>query len=248
MIIHTFILGIIEGLTEFIPVSSTAHLLITGHILGMPTDQFLEALSICIQSGAILAAVFYFWKLVFKNKSLFGKVIVGFIPTGIAGLLLYPVIKSLLGSTAIIGVALIIGGIGLLLIKPVDEPTAPTDVTYKQAFWIGLMQIFAFIPGISRAGATLIGGTLLRIPRATIVTFSFLLAIPTILGASVVEIRHVTGISGGQWTLIAFGTIVAFVTALFTIKFFINLLTKKPLSWFGWYRIAIGLVVLLFIK
>jgi undecaprenyl-diphosphatase len=108
------------------------------------------------------------------------------------------------------------------------------------------MQIVSFIPGISRAGATLIGGTLVRIPRNIIVPFSFLLAIPTILGASVVEMRHMTGITGGEWGFIAVGTIVAFITALLTIKFFMRLLTKKPLAWFGWYRIVIGIIVLIF--
>ncbi len=248
MILKTLILGIVEGLTEFIPVSSTAHLLLTGTILGIPQGQFLEAVSICIQSGAIMAAVFYFWKTVMKHKELIGKVIVGFIPTGIAGLLLYPLIKSFLGNSAIIGVALIIGGVGLLLIKPIDEAFADVrEITYKQAFWIGLVQIASFVPGISRAGATLIGGSLLRIPRNIIVTFSFLLAIPTILGASAVEIRHVSGITFGQWSLIAFGTVISFIVALLTIKFFLRILTKKPLSWFGWYRIIIGIVVLLFI-
>lgn len=248
MILHTLILGIVEGLTEFIPVSSTAHLLLIGHILGMPQDAFLEALSICIQSGAILAAVFYFWSVVWKQKSLICKVLVGFIPTGIIGITLYPFIKELLGSTAVIGIALIIGGVGLLLIKPVDDERTIDEVSYKQAFWIGLMQTLSFIPGISRAGATLIGGTLLRIPRATIVSFSFLLAIPTILGASVVEARHVTGITSSQWALIGFGTVVSFAVALCTIKFFIRLLTQKPLAWFGWYRIALGIIVLLLLN
>lgn len=248
MILHTLILGIVEGLTEFIPVSSTAHILLTGHILRMPQTVFLEALSICIQSGAILAAIFYFWSVVWKQKSLIWKVILGFIPTGIIGVALYPLIKTLLGSTAVIGVALIIGGVGLLLIKPVDDERTIAEVSYKQAFWIGLMQTLSFIPGISRAGATLIGGTLLRIPRATIVSFSFLLAIPTILGASVVEARHVTGITSSQWALIGFGTVVSFVVALCTIKFFIRLLTQKPLAWFGWYRICIGIIVLLLLN
>jgi undecaprenyl-diphosphatase len=248
MILHTLILGIVEGLTEFIPVSSTAHLLLTGHILGIPDGAFIEVLSICIQSGAILAAIFYFWSVVWKQKSLIWKVLVGFIPTGIIGITLYPFIKELLGSTAVIGIALIIGGAGLLLIKPVDDERTIAEVSYKQAFWIGLMQTLSFVPGISRAGATLIGGTLLKIPRATIVSFSFLLAIPTILGASAVEARHVTGITGGQWALIGFGTIVSFAVALCTIKFFIRLLTQKPLAWFGWYRICIGIIVLLLLN
>ena len=248
MIVHTILLGVIEGLTEFIPVSSTAHLLLAGTLLGIPHGQFLEGLSICIQSGAILAAVFYFWKLVWRHSELFWKVVVGFIPTGIAGVLLYPLIKHFLGSTILIGIALILGGIGLILIKPHDAETKPTDITFKQAFWIGVMQIGAFIPGVSRAGATLIGGTLLGIPRQTIVTFSFLLAIPTILGAGIVEAGHIGTLTASQWALIGLGTLVAFITALLSIKWFINILTKKPLSWFGWYRVAIGILILIFLK
>lgn len=247
MLLHTLILGIIEGLTEFIPVSSTAHLFLAGRILGIPANNFLEAFSICIQSGAILAAVWYFWGMVWSNRGIIPKVIVGFIPTGIAGIALYPLIKPLLGNTVVMALALILGGIGLLLIKPLDTSDSVTTISYKQAFFIGLVQIFSFIPGISRAGATLIGGTLLRIPRTVIVPFSFLLAIPTILGAGVVEMRHVTGIMSSEWVFIAIGTVIAFITALLTIKFFMRLLTKKPLAWFGWYRIVIGLVVLIFL-
>jgi len=245
MIFHTIILSIVEGITEFIPVSSTAHLLLTGQLLGVQSGPFLETFSICIQSGAILAAVWYFWKIIWKHTHLIWKVAIAFIPTAIIGITLYPLIKTLFVSTAIIGSALIIGGAGLLLIKPVDTEESIADISYKQAFWIGLMQTLSFIPGISRAGATLIGGTLLGIPRTTIVTFSFLLAIPTILGASVVEARHMTGVTGSQWALIGFGTVLSFVVAICTIKFFIRLLTTKPLAWFGWYRIVIGILVLI---
>jgi undecaprenyl-diphosphatase len=247
MFINTIILGIIEGFTEFIPVSSTAHLLLTGNILGMSSGAFLEALSISIQSGAILAAVYYFWNTVWKNKTLIPKVIVGFIPTGIAGLLLYPIIKGFFESTTTIALALIIGGIIFLFLRTTDTETDVTTITYKQAFFIGCMQILSFIPGVSRAGSTLIGGSLLRIPRSVIVPFSFLLGIPTILGASVVEIRHVEGPSSNEWVLIGLGTVVAFIVATLTIRFFITLLTKKPLSWFGWYRILVGILVLLFV-
>lgn len=243
---HTIVLGIIEGLTEFIPVSSTAHLLLAGRIITVP-QQFLEVLSISIQSGAILAAVWYFWGTVWRNRSLIPKVILGFIPTGIAGVLLYPLIKPLFASTLVIAFALIVGGIVLIILKPQDTDEPVESITYVQAFLIGLVQIFAFIPGISRAGATLIGGTMLRIPRQIIITFSFLLAVPTILGASVVELRHAPVLSNTEWQLIALGSVVAFLVALLTIQFFITVLTKKPLAIFGWYRIMLGILVLLFI-
>jgi len=250
-IIKTIILGIVEGLTEFIPVSSTAHLLIVEQLLGISsTAVFWQAFSICIQSGAILAAIWYFWDVVWSHRSLILKIIVGFIPTGIVGIALYPFIKDALGNNTIIGVALIVGGILLISLRPIKdgEKEKIETVTYKQAFLIGCAQVFSVIPGMSRSGSTLIGGTWLGIPRSTIVSFSFLLGIPTILGASVVEMRHVHGITHHEWELIVLGSVVAFIVALATIRFFINILTKKPLSWFGWYRIAIGVLALFLLK
>ncbi len=239
-------LGIIEGITEFIPVSSTAHLLLAGQMTGLTNGPFLEALSISIQSGAILAAVWYFWNTVWKQRTLIPKVIVAFLPTALVGLLLYPYIKTLFSSTLVIAFALILGGIGLILIKPNDENVDTASISYKQAFLIGLSQLFSFIPGVSRAGATLIGGSLLAIPRSIIVPFSFLLAIPTILGATAVEALHVEKLPINEWVAIGLGALVAFIVALFTIRFFIRILSTKPLSWFGWYRIVLGIVVLLF--
>ncbi|HTH93340.1 MAG TPA: undecaprenyl-diphosphate phosphatase [Candidatus Paceibacterota bacterium] len=249
IIIKTIIIGLIEGLTEFIPVSSTAHILLAEHIMGIATDSsFWQAFSICIQSGSILAAVWYFWGTVWAHRSLILKVIVGFIPTGIVGLLLYPLIKGFLSNNTIIGIALIVGGILLVSLRPVDVVRSTASVSYKEAFWIGVAQIFSVIPGMSRSGSTLIGGTWLGIPRSTVVTYSFLLGIPTILGASVVELHHVTGLTGSQWELITLGTVVAFVAALLTIKWCIKILTEKPLAWFGLYRIAIGVLVLLLLR
>lgn len=247
-LIQTIILGIIEGLTEFVPVSSTAHLLLTEHLFGITPSSFWQAFSICIQSGAILAAVLYFWSTVWSHRSLILKIIVGFIPTGIVGVLLYPLIKGFLESNTLIAIALIIGGVLLITLSPVEATEQIEHVSYKQAFWIGVAQIFSVIPGVSRSGATLIGGTWLGIPRSAIVSFSFLLGIPTILGASVVEMHHITGITFGQWGLIVLGSFVAFMVALLTIKFFISILTNKPLAWFGWYRIAIGVVALLLLR
>ena len=153
--------------------------------------------------------------------------------------------------------ALIVGGVLLIIIKPIDQPASEglagiteriETVSYKEAFLIGIAQCFSVIPGMSRSGSTLIGGTWLGIPRSTIVSFSFLLGIPTILGASVVELHHVHGLTHHELLIIAIGSIIAFAVALATIRFFIELLTKKPLSWFGWYRIAIGVIALLVLK
>lgn len=240
-------IGIVEGLTEYIPVSSTAHLLIVGKLLNIPSGTFLEAISICIQSGAIIAAVWYFRKTIWYNKHLWGKITVAFIPTAVAGVALYPFIKRLFESATIIAIALIVVGILLIVIKPNDSDESVAAISYKQAFLIGCIQIVSFIPGISRAGATLVGGSFAGISRTIIVPFSFLLAIPTIFGASVVEIRNVEGLTTQQWYLIGIAALVAFLTALATMRFFIAVLTKKPLSWFGWYRIVVGIFVLLFL-
>lgn len=244
LILQAVILGVIEGLTEFIPVSSTAHLLIAGHLIRFADTALLGTLSIAIQSGAILAAVYFFWHTVWHHKHLIGKVVLAFLPTGIAGVLLYPIIKPLFENNLTIALALIIGGAALLFIRTQDEETPLAAISYRQALFIGCLQILSFIPGVSRAGATLIGGSIMKIPRTLIVPFSFLLAIPTILGASVVELRHAPTLAGAEWGLIGIGALTAFIVALFSIKFFIHILTKKPLAWFGWYRIIIGIVVL----
>ncbi len=247
-ILSSFLLGCVEGLTEFAPVSSTAHILISGELLHITQSPFFDVFSIAIQSGAILAAIVFFWGTVWKHLSLIPKLIVGCIPTAVAGLLLHNLVTKLFASTWVIGVALILGGIVFLFLRPIDTETEIKDISYTQAFLIGCTQILAFIPGVSRSGATLIGGTALKIPRSQIVTFSFLLGIPTILGASVIGLHSLPHISSGQWGFLAVGTFTAFIVALFTIKWFIHLLTKKPLSWFGWYRIVVGILVLLVLK
>ncbi len=245
LIIKSVLLGIIEGVTEFAPVSSTAHLLIAGKVFGGFNPEFLKVFSVGIQSGAMLAVIAYFWKTVWKNLSLIPKVIVGFIPTAVAGFLLKKIVSLFLGNTALIAWALIIGGVILLFIKTKDIEHDIKNISYREAFLIGLSQIAAFIPGVSRSGATLIGGTLLGLSRSTIAPFSFLLGVPTILAASVLEIHTLPQLQNGETTLLLCGTATAFIVSLFVMKPLIKLLTQKPLSWFGWYRIALGTVVLL---
>jgi undecaprenyl-diphosphatase len=243
----SLLLGIVEGITEFIPVSSTAHIIIAAQSLGITTSSFFTAFSIAIQTGAIIAALLFFWKQLWGDRSLIPKIIVAFIPTALVGLLLHPFISRIFSETAVIAWALIIGGVVLIILKPIEDETSLATLSYKKAFLIGCAQILAFIPGVSRSGATLIGGTTLGISRALIVPFSFLLGIPTIVGAGIVEVASLPTITTTEWGLILLGACTACITALLTMRFFITLLTKKPLSWFGWYRILLGLLVLFFI-
>ena len=246
LILKTLILGIVEGLTEFFPVSSTAHLLITERLLKLPADPFIKTLTVAIQSGAMIAVVIFFWKTIWKNLSLIPKLAVAFIPTAIVGLLLIGFINKLLGASIYIAIMLILGGVVFLFLRTNDTPTTPiTNITYKEAVWIGIAQILSIIPGVSRSGATLIGGSLVNIAREHIVQFSFLLAIPTIFGATVVELHHAPHLSGGNWALILFGTLVATIVSLLTMKWALRLTTKKPLRYFGWYRIAVGLLLII---
>ncbi|MCC7436723.1 undecaprenyl-diphosphate phosphatase [Candidatus Nomurabacteria bacterium] len=247
-IFSSIFLGIIEGLTEFAPVSSTAHILISGKMIGVTSSEFFTVFSVAIQSGAILGAVVYFWKTVWQNLSLIPKIIVGFLPTAVVGLLLHSIISKVFSNHLLIAYALIIGGIIFLFLKTNDSEVEVKDISYKEAFIVGCTQILAFIPGVSRSGATLIGGTALKIPRFQIVPFSFLLGIPTILGASFVELVSIPQIDKTGWMIITTGIVVSFLTALLTMKWFIEILTKKPLSYWGWYRIFIGILIIIFVK
>ena len=252
-IISAIVLGIVEGVTEFLPISSTGHLMVTSQLLGLQDSAFLSSFEIGIQSGAILAVIIYYFNRIFSSKSLFWKVAFGFIPTGVLGFLLYGVVKNyLLESVTIVGWALLIGGIIILLVeklhKPVEETSEIDSITYKQSFLLGLYQVLAMVPGVSRSGATIMGGLLSGISRRQIVEFSFLLAIPTILGATGYDLLK-TGIHFSNQELIAFlvGAVVAAVTAWFVIKFFINFISKHSFEIFGWYRIIAGTLILLFL-
>lgn len=248
LFIKTIVLGIVEGLTEFFPVSSTAHLLIANKLLHMPDNALTDVLTIAIQSGAMLAAIFFFWKTVWRSLSLIPKLIVAFIPTAVVGLLLSGFVQSLLSASLFTALALILGGIVFLILKTNDELAPPLDtISYREAFSIGVSQILAIIPGVSRSGATLIGGSLANIPRERIVAFSFLLAIPTIFGATAVELWKAPSLQASEWFLIVVGTLIAFGVALCTMKWALRILSTKPLKWFGWYRIAIGILLILFL-
>lgn len=260
-IIHGLILGLIEGLTEFLPISSTAHLVLAGEWLRIPSSEFLKTFDISIQLGAILAVVVLYWKKIWSSRDLFFKIIAAFIPTAIIGLLLYKIVKNyLLDNNYIIAAALLIGGVTIIWLEkyfskkypatlaPGTENASSSNISYQQAVYIGLFQSLAIIPGVSRAGATIIGGLGLGIKRRETVEFSFLLAIPTMLAATGLDLfksrSTLAALSSGDIAIWVIGFISAFVTAIIGIKFFLKFIQTRDFKPFGWYRIVLGIVVL----
>ena len=262
-ILHGLILGIIEGLTEFLPISSTAHMIIVGEWLKIPQTEFLKSFEISIQMGAILSVVILYWKRVWNNLGIIWKLAAAFIPTSIIGLIFYKIVKNyLMESPLIIAISLLLGGIIIILFekwyakkqKPETEGNEDLDlnaITYKQAVTLGVVQAIAIIPGVSRSGATIIGGLAQGIKRKTIVEFSFLLAIPTMLAATALDIyKNPTVFTGNQLTIWIVGFVTSFITALIGVKFLIKYVQKNDFKAFGWYRIIFGAIILvwLFLK
>ena len=246
--LHALILGIVEGVTEFLPVSSTGHLILAGELLKIPSTEFQKSFDIVIQLGAILAVIVLYWKTLWKIETI-KKLIVAFIPTGIIGLALYKIVKTyLLNNHAVVLWALLLGGIILIAFelwhKELETATADISaISYKQATLIGLFQSIAIIPGVSRSAATIVGGLFLGIKRATIVEFSFLLAVPTMLAASGLDlVKNAALFSTNQFGTLAIGFITAFVVAIFSIKFLLRFVKTHNFIPFGVYRIVIAIL------
>jgi len=247
------ILGLVEGVTEFLPVSSTGHLILASALLHIPNSDFLKTFEIVIQLGAILAVVVLYFRSFFDIEIL-KRLIVAFIPTGIIGLALYHVVKTyLIGNQAVVLWALGLGGIALvafemLHVSAPEENADISSISYKQAAIIGLCQALAIVPGVSRSAATIVGGLMLGINRTTIVRFSFLLAVPTMVAASGLDLLKSAGtFSGDNITSLAVGFVVSFVVALFAIRWLISYVQKHSFSVFGWYRIVIALAFFFFV-
>lgn len=255
-IIEAIILGIVEGLTEFLPVSSTGHLILTSHILGLEQTNLLKCFEVVIQLGSILAVVFMFFDKLKKDFMLWAKLIVGFIPTAAIGFVLYDLIKSLFHAH-IVAYMLITWGVIFIIVEllrkkypPKDEIANIDDISFKQAFIIGLSQCFAMVPGTSRSGATIIVGLLSGLSRKAAAEFSFLLAIPTMFSATLYDtyknLDEFVGNSAYIW-LFLLGGVVAFVVAVLAIKFFLKFVSKFDYIPFGIYRIIVGFIFLIFI-
>jgi undecaprenyl-diphosphatase len=243
---HALLLGVVEGVTEFLPVSSTAHLILTSRALHLAESEFLKSFQIIIQLGAILSVVVLYWSR-FWNWEIFKKLVVAFIPTGVIGLTFYKIVKGyFLGNIAVVLWALLLGGIALILFERfTDHATTEADfseITYKKALLIGVFQALAIIPGVSRSAATIVGGSLIGVSKRTIVEFSFMLAVPTMLAASVLELLKNHLALAGQLNVLAVGFVVSFITAIIAIKSFLNFVKKRDFSAFGWYRIILAVV------
>ena len=268
-IFSSIIIAIVEGLTEFLPVSSTGHMIITEKLLGVPADDFVKAFTVIIQFGAILSVVCLYWRRFFRlnhapapegasplrrflhKYDFYWKLLVAFIPAAVIGLALGNVVDSLLENVVVVAVMLILGGIFMLFCDKIfNHGSDDTVLTEKRALRIGLFKSIAMIPGVSRSMATIVGGMSQKLTRRAAAEFSFFLAVPTMLAATGYEVLKLflsdkSAVLANNVTTLIVGNVVAFVVALLAIKFFINFVTKYGFKAFGWYRIIVGSAILI---
>jgi len=245
---ESIIIAVIEGLTEYLPVSSTGHMILAQAILGIPADDFIKLFTVNIQLGAILAVVMLYWKRFFQSFSFYYKLLVAFIPAVVFGLLLDKAIDQMLGSVLVVGISFFVGGMILLFVdRWFKNPSEDQQISYPSAFKIGLFQCLAMIPGTSRSAATIIGGLTQKLSRKTAAEFSFFLAVPTMLGATVLKVyKHIDLLKSPEHLkLLVIGNIVAFCVAALAIKVFITYLTNHGFKLFGYYRIILGLIIII---
>lgn len=268
-ILDTIIIAIIEGLTEFLPVSSTGHMIITQNILGVESTPFVKAFTFIIQFGAILSVVVLYWKRFFKlnhvpapegagtlrcflhKYDFYWKLFVAFIPAAVLGLLFSDAIDAMLESVQVVATTLILGGIFMLFSDRIfNKGSEKTELTEKRAFMIGLFQCISMIPGVSRSMATIVGGMSQKLTRKAAAEFSFFLAVPTMLAATMFKMLDLITDKESMAVLkenidtLLIGNAVAFIVAMLAIKFFINFVTKYGFKAFGWYRIIVGGAIL----
>ena len=251
---ETIVIAIVEGLTEFLPVSSTGHMIITQNLLGMENSDFLKAFTVNIQFGAILSVIVLYWKRFFQSWDFYWKLLIAFLPAAVIGLLAADYIDNLLENVWVVAIMLVVGGVFMLF---VDKLFAETDdnqeIDWKRALKIGFFQCIAMIPGVSRSMATIVGGMSTKLSRKNAAEFSFFLAVPTMAAAAgykllklVLDPAAATMLTDNLVTLLI-GNVVAFIVAMAAIKFFIGFLTKHGFRAFGYYRIVVGglIIVLL---
>lgn len=252
--IHAFILAVIEGITEFLPISSTGHMILGSSIMGIAHDPFTKLFTVVIQLGAILSVMVLYWKRFFhglKNLEFYFKLIVAFIPAVVFGLLFNDLIDKLLENVIVVGITLFLGGVLFLFLDKLfnDDNKSDEAPSYPSAFKIGLFQVIAMIPGVSRSAATIIGGLTQKLTRKAAAEFSFFLAVPTMFAATAKKgydyYKEGIALDSAQINLLIVGNIVAFIVAMIAIKSFIGYLTKHGFKIFGYYRIAVGLIILI---
>lgn len=263
--LETIIIAIVEGLTEFLPVSSTGHMIIAQSLLGVESTPFVKAFTVIIQFGAILSVICLYWKKFFYPTAersgvsywramydFYARLVVGVLPAVMLGLAFNDFIESNLGNVTLVAVMLIIGGVFMLFCDRIfNKGSEDTRLTYRRAFTVGLIQCISMIPGVSRSMATIVGGMSQRLTRKAAAEFSFFLAVPTMFGATCLEtyklISHGGGsllTQGNNLETLLLGSAVAFVVAILAIKFFINYVTKYGFAAFGWYRIIVGIIII----
>ncbi len=250
---QAIVIAIVEGITEFLPVSSTGHMIITSSLMGINTDSFVKLFEVCIQLGAILSVVVLYWKkfINFKSFHFYLKLVIAFIPAAVFGLLFSDKIDELLESPLTVGITLLVGGVFLLFIdKMFNSPTVDKeeDISFLKAFKIGFFQVIAMMPGVSRSAATIVGGMQQKLTRNVAAEFSFFLAVPTMFAATVKKLydfyKDGLTLSSHDWQMLLVGNVVAFIVALIAIRSFISFLQKKGFKMFGYYRIIAGTVII----
>lgn len=251
-ILEAIVLAIIEGITEFLPVSSTGHMIIGSSLMGIASDPFTKMFTVAIQFGAILSVIVLYWKRFFQTLDFYYKLFVAFLPAAVIGLLLNKQIDQLLERVEVVGFMLVIGGIFFLFVDSVfasNESSPQKGITFPIALKIGFFQTIAMIPGVSRSAATIIGGLTQKLDKRTAAEFSFFLAVPTMFAATLYRMYKFYSEEGSfgsnEITLLAIGNVVAFIVAMIAIKSFIAFLTKHGFKLFGYYRIVVGIVILL---
>lgn len=255
-IIQALIISFVEGITEYLPISSTGHQVLASHLLGVPQTEFVKSFEIIIQLGAIAAIIFLYWRILLQDKEVWKRIIVAFLPTAVIGFLLYKVIKTfLLGNEWITVLALFIGGIILIIVEKTHTEKEThhaeiKDISLKNAFFIGLIQALSVIPGVSRAGATIVGGMLLGTKRKAAVEFSFLLAVPTMIAATGLDLlKSSHSFTSQEYLILLIGLVCSFVTALITVKYLIKFVQSHTFVSFGVYRIILAIVyALIFLR
>lgn len=247
-IFQTIIMSLVEGITEFLPISSTGHLILTAQTLGLTQDDFMKTFEISIQLGAILSVVVLYWRQLIVDVRVLTRVIAAFIPTAVLGLIFYKIIKTyLLTSSAIVLWSLLVGGFVLIIFELLHEEKEGAiedlaSIPFGTSLLIGLFQAVAMVPGVSRSAATIVGGLVLGLKRKTIVEFSFLLAVPTMAAATGLDLlKNATSFSNNQIGLLSVGFVLSFVSALAAVKFLLQFIKNHTFISFGIYRIAVAI-------